>query len=105
MNEMVKIPRAEFDRLRVAAEDPADLQANDRAKSALAACDDELIPAEYVNRLLNGYNPLRVYRDLRGLIEGALAERSGVSRVTVAEIETGEETGVGCDISKASGYA
>lgn len=93
MNEMVTITRAEYDLLRAAAEDLADLQTYDRAKAALAAGEDEMIPAEYVNRLLNGDNPLRVYRDLRGMTQSALAQRSGVNRVTVAEIETGRKQG------------
>jgi DNA-binding XRE family transcriptional regulator len=93
MNDMVTIPRAEYDRLRAAAEDLADLQAFDRAKAALAVGEDELIPAEFVNRLLNGDSALRVYRDLRGMTQSALAGRSGVNRVTVAEIETGRKQG------------
>jgi DNA-binding XRE family transcriptional regulator len=93
MNEMVTIPREEYDRLRAAAEDLADLQTYDRAKAALAAGDDELIPVHYVNRLLNGESALRVYRDLRGLTQAALAEKAGVNRVTVTEIETGRKQG------------
>ncbi len=93
MNEMVTISRAEYDRLRAAAEDLADLQAYGHAKAALEAGDDELIPAEYVNRLLNGESPLRVYRDLRGLTQNALAQSASVNRVTVAEIEIGRKQG------------
>lgn len=93
MNEMVTIPRAEYDRLCAAAEDLADLQSFDRARVALAAGEDELIPADHANRLLNGETPLRVYRDLRGLTQAALADRAGVNRVTVAEIETGRKQG------------
>jgi mRNA interferase RelE/StbE len=93
MNEMVTIPRAEYERLRAAAEDLADLVAYDRARAALAADEDELIPAAFANRLLAGEAPLRVYRDLRGLTQAALAERAGVNRVTVAEIETGRKQG------------
>lgn len=93
MNEMVTIPREEYDRLRAAAEDLADLQSYDRAKAALGAGGDELIPSDYANRLLDGENPLRVYRDLRGLTQATLAERAGVNRVTVAEIETGRKQG------------
>lgn len=93
MNEMVTIPREEYDRLRASAEDLADLQTYDRAKAALAAGEDELIPADYANRLLNGENALRVYRDLRGLTQAALAEKGRVNRVTVAEIETGRKQG------------
>lgn len=93
MNEMVTIPRAEYDRLRAAAEDLADLQAYDRAQAALTAGEEELIPAEYAARLIDGENPLRVYRDLRGMTQAALAQAAGVNRVTVAEIETGRKQG------------
>ncbi|MCB9942813.1 MAG: helix-turn-helix transcriptional regulator [Geminicoccaceae bacterium] len=93
MNEMVTIPRDEYDRLRAAAEDLADLQAYDRAKAALVMGEEELIPSDHVNRLLNGENSLRVYRDLRGMTQAVLAEKAGVSRVTVAEIETGRKQG------------
>jgi len=93
MNEMVTIPRDEYDRLRAAAEDLADLQSYDRAMAGLAAGEDELIPEAYANRLLNGESPLRVYRDLRDLTQVALAEKAGVNRVTIAEIETGRKQG------------
>lgn len=93
MNELVTIPRAEYDRLRAAARDLADLQAHDRAIAQLAAGEDELIPAAFANRLLGGESPLRVYRDLRGLTQTALAERADVNRVTVAELETGRKQG------------
>ena len=103
MNEMVTIPRAEYDRLRAATEDLADLQAYDRAKAALAVGQDELIPEEYVSRLLNGDSPLRVYRDLRGMTQAALAQRADVNRVTVAEIETGRKQGSLATLRKLSG--
>jgi len=93
MNGMVTIPREEYDRLRAAAEDLADLQSYDRAKAALAAGEDELIPADYVNRLLNSENTLRVYCDLRGMTQAVLAEKAGVNRLMVAEIETGRKQG------------
>lgn len=93
MNEMVTITRAEYDRLREAAEELADLAAYDRAKAALAAGEDELIPAAYVDRLLDGEHPLRVWRDYRGLTQAALAEASGVNRVYIAEIEGRKKPG------------
>lgn len=103
MNEMVTIPRIEYDLLRAAAEDLADLQAYDRAKAAPEAGEDELIPAEYVNRLLAGDSPLRVYRDLHGMTQSVLAGRSGVNRVTVAEIETGRKQGSVATLRKLAG--
>lgn len=93
MSELVMIPRDEYDLLRAAAADLADLRAHDGARAALASGADELVPAEFANRLLDGENPLRVYRDLRGMTQAALALRAGVNRVSVAEIETGRKQG------------
>lgn len=93
MNEMVTITREEYQRLLEAAEDLADIAAYDRAKAALASGEDELIPAEYVNRMIDGESPLRVYREFRGLTQSALAAASGVNRVQIADIEARRKTG------------
>lgn len=93
MGEMVTIPVEEYRALVGAAEDLDDLRAYDRSKAALAAGDDELIPAEYVKRMLAGERPLRVWRDYRGLTQAALADCSGVNRVQIANIEAGTKTG------------
>lgn len=89
MNEMITITRAEYDRLREAAEDLADIEAYDRA----IAAGGESIPAEYVNRMIDGESPVRVYRDMRGMTQSALAAASGVNRVQIADIEAGRKTG------------
>lgn len=57
MTETITIPRAEYDRLLAAAEDLADFAAFDRAKTALAAGEDELIPAAFADRLMGGEQP------------------------------------------------
>lgn len=93
MNEMVTITREEYDRLRDAAEDLADLQSYDRVKAALAAGEEELIPAQFVKRIIDGESPVRVFRDFRGLTQVALSEASGVNRVYIAEIEAGKKPG------------
>lgn len=93
MNKMVTIPQAEYDRLRDAADDLADLRSYDAAKAALASGADELIPAEFAKRLIAGENPLRVYRDVRGLSQVKLAEKSAVNRVQIADIEAGRSRG------------
>lgn len=93
MNEMVTITKAEYERLLEAAEDLADIAAYDRAKAALASGADELIPAEYANRLIAGGSPVRVYREFRGLTQVALSEASGVNRVQIANIESGAKRG------------
>ncbi|MBL3608218.1 helix-turn-helix transcriptional regulator [Rhodovulum sulfidophilum] len=93
MSDMVTIPRDEYERLREAAEDLEDILAYDRAKADLAAGRDELVPAEFADRIIDGESPVRVYRDLRGLTQAALAEKAGINRVIVAEMETGRKQG------------
>src|SRR5690606_30770711 len=89
MNEMVTIERAEYERLKEAADDLADIIAYDRAM----ADGGESFPFEFVNRMIDGESPLRVYRDYRGFTQAQLSERSGVNRVQIANIEAGKKTG------------
>lgn len=89
MNEMVTIPRAEYDRLREAADDLAALQAYDRA----IAEGGESIPSDAVKRMIEGESPLKVYRELRGFSQVSLAKNSGVNRVQISDIEAGRSRG------------
>jgi mRNA interferase RelE/StbE len=90
---MITITRAEYDRLREAAEDLADLATYNRIKADLAAGREELIPSEFVDRMIDGESPVRVFRDLRGMTQTALAKASGVNRVQIADIEAGRGKG------------
>ncbi len=89
MNSMVTIPRDEYDRLREAAEELADLQAYDRAMAE----GGESFPSEVVHRLLAGDAPVTVFREYRGLSGADLARAAGLHRVQVHDIETGKRRG------------
>lgn len=93
MGEMITIPLDDYKRMQAAVEDLADLQAHDRVLADLAAGREERVPAEYVRRMIAGEAPLRVWRDLRGLTQSALAGLSGVNRVQIADIEAGRKNG------------
>ena len=93
MTDMVTIPRAEYLMLLAAAEQVSDLAAYDRAKARIAVGEDEMITSAFANRLLDGESPLRVYRDLRGLTQAALADLSGANRVQISQIEAGRKSG------------
>lgn len=93
MGEMVTIPLDEYKALVAAADDLADLRAYDRAKAAIEAGEEEMIPAEYVKRILAGERPLRVWRDYRGMTQAGLSDASGVDRVQIANIEAGAKSG------------
>lgn len=93
MTDTVTIPRAEYDRLLSIAEDVADDAAFDRAVARLARGEDEAVPAQFANRIIDGESPLRVYREYRGLTQAALSEASGVNRVQIADMEAGRKSG------------
>jgi mRNA interferase RelE/StbE len=87
--DTVTISRLEYDRLREAAEMLADVAAFDRAMAERG----EGLPHDHMARIVKGESPLRVFRQWRGLSQVALAARSGVNRVQIADIEAGRKTG------------
>lgn len=91
--DTVTIPRDEYERLVAAAEDLADIRAAREILRKIEAGEEELIPAEFVKRIVAGEHPVRVFRDLRGMTQAALSEASGVNRVYIAEIEAGKKPG------------
>ena len=93
MNETVTIPRAEYDRLRAAEEDFADLRAALAVRERIDAGTEELVPAAVADRLIDGESPLTVWREHRALSQSALARASGVNRVQIADIESQRATG------------
>ena len=93
MSETITITRAEYNRLCAAEEDFADLQAALAARARIEAGTDELVPAAVADRIIDGANPLRVWREHRGLSQSALARGSGVDRARIADIESDRANG------------
>ena len=91
--QMVILPRKEYEQLCEAAEDTADVLAFDEAKHRLAAGEDELIPAAFANRILDGENPVRVWREYRGLSVKDLAAKAEISAAYLSQIEGGAREG------------
>jgi DNA-binding XRE family transcriptional regulator len=89
LSELVTTEKSEYERLRQAADDLADIIAYARA----IADGGESLPSGLVKRMIDGESPLRVYRDYRGLTPAQLSERSGVNRGQVANIEAGGKMG------------
>lgn len=92
-DRMAVLPLAEYERLVEAAEDAADVRAYDEAKRAIAAGDDEFVPAEIADRILNGENKVKVWRQHRGLTGRELAVKADVSQGYLSQIETGARDG------------
>jgi DNA-binding XRE family transcriptional regulator len=91
--QVVVIPADDYRILLEKAEMLDDVAAYDRAKAALAAGDDELVPALVANAILDGENPIRVWRQHRDMSQVQLAEAAGISQAYLAQIETGKREG------------
>jgi DNA-binding Xre family transcriptional regulator len=91
--EMVVLSRHDYEELLDKAELAQDLAAIAEYRRKLAAGNEEAIPEEFANRLIDGENAIRVYRELRGLTARELAERTGISSAFLSEIETGKKDG------------
>ena len=91
--EWAVLPYKTWQRLAADAEMLADVRAYDETTRALASGDDELIPAEVVFAILDGDNPLRVWRTYRSLTQQQLADAAGISKAYLSQIESGKRQG------------
>lgn len=85
--EYAVIPYSDYQKLLKLAEDADDIAFAEAAK------DDENIPSEIVYQLLDGENPLKVWRKFRGMTQTELAEKADVTQAMITMIENGKRTG------------
>ncbi len=85
--EYAVVPYKEYLQLLALAEDTEDI------RQAEAAKNSEDIPASVVNALLDGENPLRVWRKFRKLTQAELAKKAGITQAMITMIESGKRTG------------
>jgi len=78
------IPLAAWQRIIERLEEAEDALAVRRWRAGRS----ETIPAEIVNRLLDGENKIKVWRSHRGLTQQALADACGVSKPYISQLET-----------------
>jgi len=90
---LVILSEAEYQALVNGATDAADVAAVRRFESRLAAGKEELLPAEMVDRTIDGERPIRVWREYRGLTVKALANEAGIAAAYLSQIETGKRDG------------
>lgn len=83
------VPMRNYDELREALENLADHEALREAQ----ASGEELFPSSLAERLWSGANPVRVWREYRGLSVTDLAQRAKVSNSQLSAIERGNTTG------------
>jgi DNA-binding XRE family transcriptional regulator len=91
--EWAILPYEEYLQLLEQAELLEDIRDFDEISAAIERGDEELIPAEVVNAILDGKNPIKVWREYRGLTQQQLADKARISKPYLSQIETWKRTG------------
>lgn len=87
--EWAVIPYKDFLRFQELEAISRDIEA---FKKALAKGKEELIPTKYAERLIAGENPIKVWREYRGMTQAKLAKLIDISIPYLSQIEHGERT-------------
>ena len=91
--EWAVLPYEEYLQLIEQAELLEDIRDFDTISAAVERGEEELIPSEVVYAILDGENPIKVWREHRGLTQQQLADKVKISKPYLSQIETGKRTG------------
>jgi ribosome-binding protein aMBF1 (putative translation factor) len=95
-DEMVVLPRSDYDRLLAAArerlEEEIDLRAAGQVLARLERGEEPTLPHDVVKRL-GRENAIKVLREHRGMTQRELADAVGLNALYLSQIETGRATG------------
>jgi len=94
--KMAVLPLAEYTRMLAiieAKEDTQDIQDARHILARVKAGQEQLVPGEVVNAIIGGAHPLRAWRTHRGITAAALAEKAGIARAYLTQIETRKRKG------------
>lgn len=89
----VTLSRREWEAFIDALDEQHDLEVLREADERRARGEDTALPVAYAERLFTGENPVRVWREFRGLSTTALARKAKVSQPYLSEIENGVKPG------------
>ncbi|MGB3830778.1 MAG: helix-turn-helix transcriptional regulator [Mesorhizobium sp.] len=93
--ELVVLPKADYEALLKAAEEVAEEAADLAIYDARKAEAAEPLPTELSLAMLRGESRLRALRKWRGLTQGALAERAGLTQGFLSDLEGRRRTASG----------
>jgi DNA-binding XRE family transcriptional regulator len=91
--EWAVIPYNDYLTLIEKAEMLDDVDEYDRIQSAIIRGEEELIPSEIVDAILDGQTPIKVFREYRLLTQHDLADKVGISVPYLSQIETQKRQG------------
>jgi len=88
--KMAVLPLAEYKRMLAIIEDredAQDIQDAERILARIKAGNEPLVPSEVVHAIIDGVHPVRAWRTHRGMTAAALAEKAGIARAYLTQIE------------------
>jgi DNA-binding XRE family transcriptional regulator len=91
---LVSLQRAEYETLLNELENAEDrIAVLEHALAARNGTLPEPLTIEEADRLINGENPVRIWREKRGHTQSGLAAAAGISKTLLSEIENNTKTG------------
>ena len=87
--QFVVIPYKEYEAILEALENQVDIKAIDEFH---ANCD-EAFPMEAVQKIAKGENPIKIFRELRGISQSNFAKKAEISRQYLNQIENKTRVG------------
>jgi DNA-binding XRE family transcriptional regulator len=93
--ELAILPKSEYERLAALAtdEDVGTARLVRKARGAVEAGDEVLLPKAVVDRLAAGDNPVRVLREWREMTQAMLSHAVGVAQGYLSDLESGKRKG------------
>jgi DNA-binding transcriptional regulator YiaG len=93
--ELAVLPKAEYDRLveRANSEDIGTARVVRKAKQAIAAGQEVVLPKAVVDRLAAGESPIRVLREWKDMTQMEMSFRTNISQGHLSDLENGRRTG------------
>jgi DNA-binding XRE family transcriptional regulator len=91
--EYAVIPYADYLRLLELLEDKADVAVLAEFHEAYQTGRKFLVPAEIVRRELEGEASVKLWREHRGMTQQDLADKAGISKSYLSQIESGKRQG------------
>jgi hypothetical protein len=100
--ELAIMPRDEYERLKALAigEDAGTARIVRKARTAIAAGSEILLPKAVVDRLAAGENPVRVLREWRDMTQMYISFRTDISQSHLSDIESGRRAGTPATLRK-----
>ncbi|MCM0081280.1 helix-turn-helix domain-containing protein [Geomonas sp. Red32] len=91
--EYAVIPFEDYQHYLELLDDEADAKAIAAFSQEYAAGKAFVVPDEIMRRELAGESPIKLWREYRGMTQQELADRTGISKPYVSQIENGKRQG------------